>query len=48
MNREKPIDVLHVFGVLDRGGAETRAVELAEYTPENPTGFGCQNCHNTG
>ena len=33
--REKPIDVLHVFGVLDRGGAETRAVELAEYFPRD-------------
>ena len=35
MTREKPIDVLHVFGVLDRGGAETRAVELAEYFPRD-------------
>jgi O-antigen/teichoic acid export membrane protein/glycosyltransferase involved in cell wall biosynthesis len=32
---EKPIDVLHVFGVLDRGGAEMRAVELAEYFPRD-------------
>src|SRR6187455_1785351 len=29
--RTRPLRVLHVFGRLDRGGAEMRAVELAEY-----------------
>jgi glycosyltransferase involved in cell wall biosynthesis len=29
--RTKTIRVLHVFGCLDRGGAEMRAIELAEY-----------------
>jgi glycosyltransferase involved in cell wall biosynthesis len=35
MRRGSAIDVLHVFGRLDRGGAEMRAVELAEYFPRH-------------
>jgi glycosyltransferase involved in cell wall biosynthesis len=31
--RTRPLRVLHVFGRLERGGAEMRAVELAEYFP---------------
>jgi hypothetical protein len=28
--------------------AMARLLSEPEFTPENPTGFGCQNCHTTG
>ena len=33
IKRDTALDVLHIFGRLERGGAELRAVELAEYFP---------------